>query len=241
MNIVIDIETIPDQSPNAIDRYLSDDVKVSCPHKTKAAIGADLGMDESEYKFIGAEDLKQKWIERKGDEAKKEQATAKWLKTSFDGGYGKICCVCFSFNGQFFTFVNGSEREFLADLWDKLNEILNGRHPNFIAHNAKFDLPFLYHRSVVNGVKPIRGFKPHGRHGQDYFCTMEAWAGFNGKIGLNRLAEILSLGQKGNDMSGADVWPEYQKGNIEKIASYCKQDVQLTSDVYDRLTFKTSK
>ena len=241
MNIIIDIETIPDQSLGAIDRYMGDDIKVSCPHKTKAAIGADLGMNENEYKFIGAEDLKQKWVNEKGDKAKKEQAESKWLKTSFNGGYGQICCVCFSFEGELFTFLDKSEGKLLHCLWDKIDHLLSGRHPNFIAHNAKFDLPFLYHRSVVNSVKPVRGFKPYGRHGHDYFCTMEAWAGFNGKIGLNRLAEILSLGQKAEGMSGADVWPEYQKGNIKKIAEYCKQDVQLTSDVYDRLTFKTSE
>ena len=237
MNIVIDIETIPDQSPDALGRLMDDSIKVTCPHKTKADIGSDLGLKESEYKFIGAEDLKQKWIDEKGAEAKKLQAQDRWLKTSFDGAYGQICCICISVNDHTYTFSLACEGQLLIEFWSQVELLAKGREPMFIAHNARFDLPFLYHRSVVKGVKPVRGFKPHGRHGQSHYCTMEAWAGYNGKIGLDRLAGILGLGSKTEGMSGADVWPEYQKGNIDKIANYCEQDVLLTSKIYKRLTF----
>jgi hypothetical protein len=240
VDIVIDIETIPDQSEGAIDRFMDDSVKVSCPFKTKADIGADLGMTEGEYKFIGAEDLRQLWIKKKGGEAKKIQAEEKWLKTSFDGGYGQIVCICWSDDDEVKTVTSHgwSEKGMLNAFWVMIASQLNARTPYFVAHNAKFDLPFLFHRSVVNQIKPVKGFKPHGRHGSDYFCTMEGWAGFNGKIGLDRLSDILGVGSKTKGMSGADVWPEYQKGNIDKIAKYCADDVELTKKIFNRLTFR---
>lgn len=237
MNIFIDIETIPDQSPGALDRFMDDSVKVTCPHKTKAAIGADLGMVESEYKFIGADDLKQKWIDSKGEDAKKEQAKEKWLKTSFDGGYGQICCICISVGVFDFKLTAKHEKQLLTDFWHEINRVTDNRAPFFIAHNAKFDLPFLFHRSVINQVKPNQFFKPFGRHNVDHFCTMEGWAGYNGRIGLDRLCGILGVTGKTEGMSGADVWPEYQKGNIDKIAEYCMDDVRATKSVYNLLTF----
>jgi len=236
MEIVIDIETIPDQSDNAIDRYMGDPVK--CPHTTKADIGKSLGLSPEEFKFIGANDLKAQWVEKKGSEAAKIQAESKWLKTSFDGAYGQICCICIYVKGEHLSFV-GAEFELLANFWDKVDQILNNRIPYFIAHNAKFDLPFLFHRSVINGVQPVKGFKPHGKSGSNHYCTMESWSGFNGKIGLDRLADALNINGKMEGMSGADVWPEYQKGNIAKIAKYCKNDVEVTKNVYEKLNFKT--
>jgi len=233
MEIVIDIETIPDQSEGAIERFMGDPVK--CPFDTKAAIGESIGLSAGDYKFIGKEDLKQRWIDEKGQEAAKEQAYQKWLKTSFDGSYGEVCCICIHVNG-YKTFL-GNEKEILVALWEVVSSLK--RPPYFIAHNAKFDLPFLWKRSVINGIKPASGFNPYGRNGTDFYCTMESWAGFNGRIGLDNLAKVFSIHGKMEGMTGADVWPEYKKGNIAKIAEYCRDDVKTTKEIYEKLTFKT--
>lgn len=239
MKLFLDIETVPDQSKGAIDRFMGADVK--CPLKTKGDIGKDLGMPESEYKFIGAEDLKQLWIEKKGKEAATAQAEEKWLKTSFDGAYGQIVCIAFAVNDGEIAVVTDegrTEKEMLEDFWSLASFGNEMRTPTMIAHNAKFDLPFLYHRSVINGVEPSFIFDPHSRQGSKRYCTMEAWAGFNGMIGLDRLCEILGIKGKQDGMSGADVWPEYEKGNVAKIAEYCKEDVRALIDVYNKLNFK---
>ena len=233
MNIVVDIETIPDQTEGAVERIM-EDLVVKAPDVTKPVLIEALKLgDQGKYKTVP--ELKSLWLEEFGVSAKREQAEAKWLKTSFDGAYGQICCIAFGTHTGTQTFFNKDERELLLNFWDEIGRI--GRPPYFIAHNAKFDLPFIYHRSVINDIPTDTSFKPHGRHGQNHFCTMEAWAGFGGKIGLGRLGGILGLGGKTEGMSGAEVWPEYQKGNITKIADYCKDDVDLTSKIYNRLTF----
>ena len=117
----------------------------------------------------------------------------------------------------------------------KIQELCNTK--TVVFHNAKFDIPFIWHRSVINQVEPSKFFKPHGRHNSDHFCTMEGWAGFGGKISLNNLAKILDLGAKTEGMDGSQVCPEYEKGNIKKIADYCLDDVRLTRKIYNKLTF----
>ena len=173
-------------------------------------------------------------------EKKNDQAKEKWLKTSFDGSAGEICCIGFDNGSVFGSYgthnTSGDESQILSAFWDVITDAFNGRCPTLVAHNAKFDLPFLYHRSVINSVKPSYNFQAHGRHGSDHFCTMEEWAGFNGRISQDNLCEILGLPTKPG-MTGADVWPEYQKGNIDKIAEYCKYDVETVIKIHKRLTW----
>lgn len=212
MKIVVDIETIPEQNPD-MSKY-REGITAPGQYKKPESI--------------------QKWLDENAD----AMAEEKWLKTSLDGTYGQICCIgAKAENGETLLMAGNNERDILALFWSWCDDQLIGREPMFIAHNAKFDLPFLFHRSVINGTKPVRGFKPHGKHGYSHYCTMEAWAGYNGRIGLDRLAKALGLGGKTEGFSGADVWPAYQKGDFEKIAGYCIDDVLLTEQVYNRLTF----
>lgn len=218
MKIVIDIETIPDQTPGAKQLYI-DSVKAPA-------------------KFKKAESIAQ-WLE----ENKESEGEQQWLKTSFDGAKGQVCAVgvlCVD-TGRKDVFT-GSERGILMQLSDFCVE--NAPFDNattaayFIGHNAKgFDLPFLHKRFVINNIKPGFKCKWHGRHGVDMYDTMEGWAGFNGRISLDNLANALGLGGKTEGMDGSQVWPEFEKGNIDKIASYCADDVELTYQVYKRLNW----
>ena len=198
--IAVDIETIPDQSASAIAK-IAENLTVKAPDLTKPKL---IELVTGGDKFKSVAELKEMWIAEHGENAKIEQAKAKWLKTSFDGGYGQICCICVDDDGVERTYTDESgEAAMLADFWSDLSTL----EPFFIAHNAKFDIPFLYHRSVINQVQPPIYFKPHGRHDNHHYCTMEGWAGFNGKISLNNLAKILGLGQKTEGMDGSQVWP----------------------------------
>lgn len=215
MNVYLDLETIPEQNPNMDDyRAL---VKVPGNMKKQETIDA--------------------WMK----ENLESEAEKLWLKTSFDGGKGQICCIGVSIDGgDVVTITEPSESLMLVSL----NMLITDSHDfargkpevNFICHNAKFDLPFLHKRFVVNGIKPQFKCNFNGRHGQHHFCTMEEWAGFNGRISQDNLCKILGLKTKPG-MTGADVWPEYQKGNIDKIAEYCKHDVESVIEIHKRLTW----
>lgn len=236
MNVVIDIETIPDQTKGAID-LIAENLTVKAPDLNKGPLLESLGYTaKGDMKYKTVPELKEMWLEEFGLNALRDQAEAKWLKTSLDGTYGEIIAISIDVEGEAINFTN--EGDILHDLSHELIHACAGRMPYFIAHNAKFDLPFLYKRYVINGLNPGFDFSPHGRHGSDHYCTSEAWAGFGNRISLKNLASALGVGSKTEGMDGSQVWPEFQKGNIKKISSYCADDVALTKKVYEKLTFE---
>ena len=94
--IVVDIETLPNQDKGAIAK-IAETLIVKAPDLTKPKL---IDLVEGGDKFKSVAELKEMWLEQFGANAKIEQATAKWLKTSFDGGYGQICCICVDDDGK---------------------------------------------------------------------------------------------------------------------------------------------
>jgi len=240
MNIFIDIETIPEQAKGAVE-LIAENLTVKAPDLTKPKLIDLLGLG-ADGKFKTVAELKELWIENHGAMAKTEQAKQQWLKTSFDGAKGEICCICVAVEDDSVEKFIGTELEILNQLNDyilsfaKPSQILK---PYFIGHNSiKFDLPFLHKRFVINKVKPAFELIAHGRHEYNCFDTMIEWAGFGNKISMDNLAQALGVKGKTEGMDGSQVWPEYEKGNIERIADYCLDDVECTREIYKRLTFK---
>lgn len=214
MLVTVDIETIPDQSEGAIER-IAESIKHPGNMKNQETIDA---WHNGAGKYAGE---------------KEKAVNQAWLKTSFDGAYGKIAFIGYQIEGMAPTVLSGVEGVILSKFWEAVSS--DGRPPYFIAHHAKFDLPFLFKRSIINKVSMPVNFNPYGRNGVDHFCTMESWAGCRETISLDSLAKALGIpGKQG--MSGADVWPEYQAGNQAKIAEYCKDDVRITWEIYKRIT-----
>ena len=107
----------------------------------------------------------------------------------------------------------------------------------FVGHNlAAFDLPFLRKRCVVLGIKPPR-YIPFSAKAWDktIYDTMLQWDAKN-FVGMDKLCRILGIAGKG-DMDGSKVWPAVRDGGIEKVAEYCKGDVERTRALFNRMTF----
>ena len=236
MNTFIDCETIPDQSEGAV-KAIAETLEVKVPALTKPELVKLLNYTGA-AKDVSVLDLKTQWLNEFGELDKLARAKEQWLKTSFNGGYGELCAVCIDIDDAKASFDNrAGEREMVRQLWMAVTELCKGRPPFFIAHNADFDIQFLYRRSVVLGVKPPQSLAMNGRHGQHHYCTMKAWAGHSGRVSLDELAKILGVGSKTEGMDGSKVWPEYQAGNLDEIVSYCADDVALLKRVYNRLNF----
>jgi predicted PolB exonuclease-like 3'-5' exonuclease len=52
------------------------------------------------------------------------------------------------------------------------------------------------------------------------------------KVSLTKIARFLGLGGKEEGLSGAEVWPAYQRGEHGRIQRYCECDVRLVREVY---------
>ena len=106
----------------------------------------------------------------------------------------------------------------------------------FIGHYISgFDLRFIINRAIVLGV-PIpkiipRDIKPWS---QEIFDTMVAWAGPKDRISQANLAEALGLDGNKGDFDGSQVAEAWARGEHERIAEYCRKDVETVRAIHRR-------
>lgn len=171
-----------------------------------------------------------------------------WERTALDAAYGQVCCIGWAVeDGPVQTRVVAdtsleAERELLADVfgeWQRMHST-SGTRPVVVGHFVTgFDLPFLWRRGVVHGVRPPmwlpRNPKPWSEAVID---TMSLWAGDRDRISLDKLCKALGVPGKGDGPTGADVWPMAQAGKWDEIAAYCAADVERARVACKRMMFE---
>jgi len=213
MNVYLDIETIPDQSPGAMQEAAG---RVKAPKHYKP---------ETAAKYI------------------QEHAAEAYHATGLDGTYGQIFCISFAVDdGEIITVQDDDERELLlswgAKMIGEMGYEAAKRRPMYIGHNVAWDLRFLFHRHVITCVQPSvaipYNFTPWS---EAYYDTMYAWCGAKGTISLKRLAAVLGI--KGHeDIDGSEVWDAVQAGRGAQVVAHCEADVARVREIHARLTFR---
>lgn len=214
----LDIETIPTQSQEVIDAIASD-IKPPAQMKKAETIA--------------------EW-EKNDKQSAIDEAVS---KTGLDGAYGQIVCIGYAFDdAKVFRIAGPDEKTllevFFSDLQNKFSES-HSRGMTFVGHNlTAFDMRFIFHRAVVNGVKPPACFPINPKSWDNtIFDTMTYWAGHGGRIGMDRLCNVLGIPGKSGDFTWKDVLPAYLRGDFIAIGDYCKDDVEATRRIHKRLTF----
>lgn len=254
MNIFIDLETIPSQNPEVKAEFLKSAQENIKPPSTltKEQAAIDLGItDKDEIKFTSKDSMLAKWVEVKGAEAAILAADEAWRKTSFDGGLGHICVIGFAIDDEPTQELHVSPAEIdpevcsESDLLYKFSKIIDElckSRPNerirFIGHNLiEFDLQFLFRRHVVLNVKPSPHIPFNARPWDDsVYDTMQKWGGQRGNS-LDKITKACGIEGKG-DIDGSMVWDYVRDGRIIEVADYCKHDVEITRNLYKRMTFQ---
>lgn len=158
-------------------------------------------------------------------------------QTSFDGGFGRIACISYAMNSGAVRTLFGQEYQILQDFWKIAKNI-----DLFIGFNViDFDLRFIYQRSIVLGVKPTVELTFARYRNNPIYDIMHEWKkwNMNASISLDTLAKILSLPtSKGGAIEGKDVAKAFIDGRIKEIREYCEKDVELTRNIYKKMTFE---
>lgn len=170
-------------------------------------------------------------------------------KTSFDGLYGRICCICYAFDdGEVFTVHGDDERALLEQFYSHVYDLFTTENNGYLSDNAVtvvghniagFDLPFLKHRSIVHGVRPPAAIlnamnaRPWDKCIAD---TMLMWSTDREKrVSMDKLCMAFGMDGKG-DFDGSMVAATWQI-DPHKVANYCKDDVERTRALYRRMSF----
>lgn len=228
MNLYLDIETLPCADP-AIIAAIHATVSPPKTHKKAETIAA--------------------WWADEGEQAKADAVA----KTSFDGLYGCIACICYAIDdGPITACANNSEFQMLSEFYDEIEIALDipvrsgSIHPQnaltIVGHNvAGFDLPFLKHRSIINGVKPTPAIRQAMNAKPWDVCiadTMLMWSPDREKrVSMDKLCAAFGIQGKG-DFDGSMVaatWPV----DPQKVIDYCMADVERTRQIYKRLSFQS--
>ncbi|MSU25855.1 MAG: hypothetical protein EXS44_01140 [Candidatus Levybacteria bacterium] len=157
-------------------------------------------------------------------------------ETSFDGAFGRIACISYAINDGQIQIICGTEKEMLQQFWDIAKTI-----ELFVGFNIiDFDMRFIYQRSIINEVKPTRDLTFARYRNNPMYDLMKEWAKWDqyAKISLDSLAKALNIpSSKGGAMEGKDVAKAYEDGRIKEICEYCKKDVEVTRNIYKKMTF----
>jgi hypothetical protein len=126
-----------------------------------------------------------------------------------------------------------AERDLLRVFWG-----LAAQADAVVTFNGKsFDVPFLITRSLVHGV-PVRAdlvSKPFALRPHLDLYRLIAGERPLGPGGLDVVCWALGIESPKEQMDGAMVWPAYQQGDIERIATYNAADVRATTAIYRRV------
>ncbi len=251
MNIFIDLETIPSQNPDVKAEFLkSAQENIKAPSTlTKEQAAIDLGIaDKDEIKFTSKDSMLAKWVEVKGAEAAVLAADESWRKTSFDGALGHVCVIGWAVDDEPTQELHihsiddiTSELIIISEFSEIIDDLCKSRpneRPRFIGHNLiEFDLQFLFRRHVVLNVKPSPYIPFNARPWDDsVYDTMQKWGGQRGNS-LDKITKACGIEGKG-DIDGSMVWDYVRDGKIIEVADYCKHDVEITRNLYKRMTFQ---
>jgi hypothetical protein len=164
--------------------------------------------------------------------------------------FAKVVCIGFgSLNNQdgnwkmrLKSLVNSDEKTLLESFCEVITKF-SGHYKDlrFCGHNIKeFDIPFLCRRMVINGMKLPQCLDTGGRKPWEvsHIDTMEMWRFGDHKnfTSLSLLAEVLGIPSPKSDLDGSMVAGVFWKENdLQRIGSYCLQDVLTAAKVYLRL------
>lgn len=216
MNLYLDLETIPSQSPE---------------------VHAEIAKTVTPPGNISKADTIAAWEVEKKPALVKEAIA----KTSFDGATGHICCIGWAIGegkprSASVIRIEDEKLTIQAALAEMAEVSERWEPPQIIGHNViNFDIRFLWQRAIVLGIRMPGWFPREPKPwGGDVFDTMTAFAGARNMIGMDRLSRALGLPGKG-EIDGSMVAGMWAEGKHDEIAAYCRADIERTREIHRKM------
>lgn len=155
---------------------------------------------------------------------------------------GPVLCIGIAVGDDEPRVVMADDRE--AEAIMDVSEIIDstGSFTMIVGHNVReFDLRYLTQRSAILGLVNSK-FRIDDEQCTFYtFDTMTTWTGhYTRRVSLDWLCRIFKVPGKDetDGIGGADVACLYRAGEVDRIAEYCKNDVERVRHVYKRMTLQ---
>lgn len=175
-------------------------------------------------------------------------------KTSLSGSFGELWVIsCATDNDEPITYVRDRSdpdgegamlRKFARDMIDLDHDVSFARHLDaIVAFFERFDRNMIRQRCTAHGIylpSAISAWdlKPWDRANR-WRCAMEMWTGdARDRVSLEDLCLALAVDAptKGADgVTGDQVWAMICAGHLDRVASYCADDVRRVRAIYQRI------
>ena len=162
-----------------------------------------------------------------------------WREQALNSAQGRVLCLAWAV-GNAPPVCRGiwdkTIFEVLSEFNDVVQDIVGNGAVTWGGFNLRgFDLNWLYHRAVKYDLPALMDFIPRERFAKNILDVRDLWTGGD-PYGKGKLKDIARfLGIPAPDMDGGDVLDLYLAGEFEKIAAYCKQDVEMTRAIAWRM------
>ncbi|MGC8495054.1 MAG: ribonuclease H-like domain-containing protein [Syntrophobacteraceae bacterium] len=140
----------------------------------------------------------------------------------------------------------GDEFILLSEALGWLRNCLRDGLPIVTFNGASFDLPVLFRRSLYEDVaiapsvlEKLTQPPARNRHHIDLMQALAVRSPFSGKPEVKSLSYYLhrlGLSGKTPGMDGSLVYPLWQERRFEEITAYCRDDVDRTADLFQRVS-----
>ncbi len=136
-----------------------------------------------------------------------------------------------------YIYKHRTESELLAEFWEGAS-----LYDTFVTFNGRaFDVPFLYHRSAANHLRPTRnlleGRYPNQQHSCRHVDLQDELTFFGAmpkRSSLHLVCRAYGIkSPKVDGVSGYDVASLYEAGEYLNIAKYNAADVDATTALYE--------
>lgn len=178
------------------------------------------------------------WLRERYPENKGHSCDDMWkLKSGLHPEFGRVVCVTFgAFDGtemKLTTFYGEDEYDILT----KSNKVLNNAAASgytLTGHTiVRFDVPFLWKRSLINKIKPAGIISVYDKKPWDVklLDIAQFWGGGawqEGFTSLDTMSALFGIDSPKAAMQANRVHVSYYEGDYEGIKTYCEGDVIAT-------------